>query len=256
MTYPKICRRRLPLLLIALNCTLALPACQQERPKEQAKEQATVKNWMQEPFTKSSQVLLTNGAAFKDGQRLEGASAFLIEAHGQRYAVTAKHLIGEDGGIEPRKQASLLNSEIQAWKLFSRSKATDTITIDKLLNTVDTDSSDALVFSIKGSATGYQALTPRYEAPEDGETVYLIGCPYSEPGCTQNRYPVEVAETSADRYFLKENKEPELSGFSGCPVVDKNGLVIGLLSSSVSTENGEVYTVITPIKVVESYLKK
>lgn len=65
-----------------------------------------LKNWMTEPFAQSLQVLLTNGAEFSDGQRLEGASAFVVQVGQRLYAVSAKHLIGEEGDIEPKKLPS------------------------------------------------------------------------------------------------------------------------------------------------------
>ena len=239
--------------LLAAGCAFAVAGCDPQ-PTQQAGP--PVKNWMVEPFDKSPQVLLTNGAAFTDGQRMDGASAFLVQAGAQRYAVTAKHLIGEDGGIEPKKLPSHLNAELGIWQLFARRQASDTLLIDQLLNTVDADSSDALVFSVKAGKTSYQALVPRYDAPAKGEEVYLIGCPYAEPDCRQNRYPVRVVETSPKEYLLTKNQTPELKGFSGCPVVDKQGQVIGLLSFSVKYQTGEEYSLITPIGVVEAYLKK
>lgn len=238
------------LRLVAAGGALLLAACDSQ-PKQTPAAGAPVKNWMAEPFAQSPQVLLANAAEFSDGQRLEGASAFLVQVGQQQYAVTAKHLLGEDGGIEPQKQPAQLNQEIVAWKLFARQKAPDTVRIDQLLNTQNADSSDALVFSLKKATTRYQTLTPRYDAPTKDEEVYLIGCPYAEPGCTQNRYPVRVVETSPTAYLLTENESPNLSGFSGCPVVDKQGQVIGLLSSTVKYENGEKYTLITPIGVIK-----
>ena len=239
----------------ALGATLVLAGCNGQAP--QTPETAPpVKNWMAEPFAKSPQVLLTNDGQFADGQRLEGASAFLVQEGQTKYAVTAKHLLGEGGGIEPQKIPSQLSKELVAWKLFARQRTTDTLQIDQLLNTLDSDSSDALVFSLKNATTNYQALTPRYDAPAKGEEVYLIGCPYTEQGCAQNRYPVRVVETSPTAYLLTEHADPNLQGFSGCPVVDKQGRVIGLLSSSLKYESGETLTLITPIGVVRQYLQK
>lgn len=236
-------------LLLVAGCTLAVAACNQQ-PTPPAGP--PVKNWMAEPFDKSPQVLLTNAAEFTDGQRLDGASAFLVQVGARRYAVTAKHLIGPDGGIEPKKLPSQLEAQVVAWQLFARSQAADTLYLNRLLNAVDADSSDALVFSFKNAKTSYQALVPRYDAPAEGEEVYLIGCPYAEPDCRQNRYPVRVVETSPSAYVLTESSTPDLSGFSGCPVVDKQGRVVGLLRGSAEVD-GKRYTLITPIGVAAPY---
>ena len=246
---------KLTLQLLAAAGLLTLAACNGQ-PTETRQAAPPVKNWMAEPFAQSPQVLRTNAATFTDGQHLDGASAFLVQVGQRQYALTANHLLGEDGGIEPRKMRSQLNNELVNWKLFARQRAADTVRLAKLLNVADADSSDALVFSLKGGPGKYQALTPRYEAPAAGEEVYIIGCPYAEADCTQNRYPVRVVAATATEYLLAENESPKLSGFSGCPIVDKQGRVLGLLSFTLTHPSGKKYTLITPITVVKNYLQE
>jgi len=243
--------------LLASSVLLSLAACNgQSSPAKDEAAAPPAKNWMAEPFAQSPQVLLANGATFADGQHLDGASAFLVQVGQRQYALTANHLLGPDGGVEPTKKRSQVNGELVSWKLFARQRATDTVQLDKLLNAVDSDSSDALVFSIRGGKSGYHALTPRYDAPAKGEEVYLIGCPYAEADCTQNRYLVRVEDTSETEYLLAQDESPELSGFSGCPVVDKQGRVIGLLSFTLAEPSGKKHTLITPISVVKRYLQE
>lgn len=79
------------------------------------------------------------------------------------------------------------------------------------------------MFSLKDTKTSYHPLTPRYDAPAKGEEVYVVGCPYVEPGCTQNRYPVRVVEASPKEYILTKVPGLVYAGFSGCPVVNKQG---------------------------------
>jgi S1-C subfamily serine protease len=247
--------RTIALRLLAGSAFLGLAACNGQSSHTDEAVAAPVKNWMAEPFAGSPQVLLTNGAAFADGQHLDGASAFLVQVGQRQYALTANHLLGADGGIEPTKKRAQVNGELVAWKLFARRGAPDTVQLDKLLNAVDNDSSDALVFSLRGGKGSYHALTPRYKAPEIGEEVYLIGCPYAEADCTQNRYPVRVEDVSATEYLVEQGESPTLSGFSGCPVVDQQGRVIGLLSFTLAEPSGKKHTLITPISVVKRYLQ-
>src|SRR5690349_13283982 len=49
----------------------------------------------------NKQILLTNNAQFTKNRNLEGASGFLIKHNGANFAVTAKHLLGDAGGVEP-----------------------------------------------------------------------------------------------------------------------------------------------------------
>jgi CBS domain-containing protein len=242
--------------LLASSAILSLAACNGQSSQSKEAAAPPVKNWMAEPFTKSPQVLLANEATFTDGQHVDGASAFLVQVGQRQYALTANHLLGPDGGIEPAKKRSQVAGELVSWKLFARQGATDTVQLDKLLNAVDSDSSDALVFSIRGGKSSYHALTPRYDAPAKGEEVYLIGCPYAEADCTQNRYPVRVEDASETEYLVEQGESPTLSGFSGCPVVDKQGRVIGLLSFTLAEPSGKKHTLITPIGVVKRYLQE
>ena len=245
------------LRLLAGSAVLGLAACHGQSSQPTAAADAPpVQNWMAEPFARSPQVLLANGATFADGQHLDGASAFLVQVGPRQYALTANHLLGADGGLEPTKKRSQVNNELVSWKLFARQRATDTVRLDKLLNAEDADASDALAFSIQGKKSRYHALTPRYSAPAKGEEVYLIGCPYAEADCTQNRYPVRVEDTSETEYLLAQDESPQLSGFSGCPVVDKQGRVLGLLSFTLSEPSGKKHTLITPIGVVKRYLQE
>jgi hypothetical protein len=244
------------LRLLAGSALLGLAACNGQSSQTNEAAAPPVKSWMAEPFARSPQALLTNGATFADGQHMDGASAFLVQVGARQYALTANHLLGADGGIEPTKKRTQVNGELVSWKLFARQGATDTVLLDKLLNSVDSDSSDALVFSVRGGKSGYQALTPRYDAPEIGEEVYLIGCPYAEADCTQNRYPVRVEDVSATEYLVEQGESPTLSGFSGCPVVDKQGRVLGLLSFTLAEPSGKKHTMITPISVMKRYLQE
>lgn len=211
--------------------------------------------WIMEPFSNSKQVLLTNNAKFKSGGVLKGASAFLMDLDGKTVAVTVKHLLGEDGGVTPSIVPSKLDKDLISWELYSRYESKDTLHFEKNLSKNDDPKIDIIAFTIKESVTDYLKLKPRYTIPMSNEKFYLIGCPYSEKNCKQNKYELPFNfYNKADGYSpvpilglsMWDYEKVDFSGFSGAPVVDKNGDVIGVLTGRM----GLVFTVI-PVSVLK-----
>src|SRR3954470_7083287 len=70
--------------------------------RSSATRAATRESWMADAPAKWPQFVLTNKATFSGHTALGGASAFLVRVpDGRVLAATAKHLIGEAGGVEP-----------------------------------------------------------------------------------------------------------------------------------------------------------
>lgn len=80
------------------------------------------------------QILLTNWGEFNGHTSLYGASSFLVEYKNKIYAATAKHLIGEDGGVLPVIAPNELSDAIKNWKMYPRvpvDETTDTVIVGK-----------------------------------------------------------------------------------------------------------------------------
>jgi S1-C subfamily serine protease len=88
---------------------------------------------------------------------------------------------------------------------------------------------DILLFSIKSMSPGIQVLPLRSSKVRPGETVYIVGNPYSSNKSVRIATKV-VRQLGLD--ILIEQGNDELPGFSGSPVVDSNGHVVGVFSSS------------------------
>ena len=213
-------------------------------------------NWITEPFNDAKQVLLTNNAKFKSGGTLKGASAFLMDLDGKTVAVTVKHLLGEDGGVTPTVLPSKLDKDVITWELYSRQQSKDTLHFDKVITKNDDPKIDIIAFTIKEKATNYLKLKPRFTVPMRNEKFYLIGCPYDEKNCKQMKYELPFNFYSkADEYSpvptlglsMWDYEKVDFSGFSGAPVVDKNGEVIGVLTG----KSGLVFTII-PVSVLKT----
>jgi len=72
----------------------------------------------------------------------------------------------------------------------------------------------------------------RGDPVEKDDTVYLLGCPYSHDDCRQNVYPGRVRGTYYQEISFTLSAMIDLSGFSGAPVVDNNGHLVGILTGS------------------------
>jgi hypothetical protein len=204
------------------------------------------------------QTLLTNSAKFKGERELDGASGFLIDYKNSTFAVTAKHLLGEAGGIEPEIQLTALESNLIEWKMMPRSnvKSQETVSLNTLGLKYTNSIADILILNVISKTFTVKRLIPNFEIPKENEKLYLVGCPYSEDNCRQNVYEVTFSEFESSESVLicELNKNIELSGFSGSPLLNKKGEVVGVLVGGGEFE-GKTFVTATHIKEIQKILK-
>ena len=71
-------------------------------------------------------------------------------------------------------------------------------------------------------------LVPRNMPVAVGETVYLVGVPYTDAKSAQNVYKGVVTGRPLPHYFTYEfSPAVKINGFSGAPIVDGRGLLVG-----------------------------
>lgn len=201
------------------------------------------------------QILLTNSAEFTNDRMMEGASGFLIKYGGATFAVTAKHLLGEAGGVEPEIKINNLSSSLKKWEMMPRivtNAARETVKLDAKGLNFSKPLNDILFLKVISTNFEIESLTPNFNLPVSGEKLFLIGCPYSEEKCKQNSYPLEFIESDeAENSLIFEIKSNvDLSGFSGAPVVNAKGEVFGALVSG-GTAEGKNYAVATNINEIQ-----
>jgi S1-C subfamily serine protease len=147
---------------------------------------------------------------------------------------TALHLIGEAGGVEPPIAVNNLDTVLQSWKVHPRTEPDKAIEADKVaVAGLDRKNADWLVLSTKkpSGALPATALRLRANPVQVGEKVFLIGCPYSEPNCKQNVYEGKVTKRAfGDRFQYTLSPPVDLRGFSGAPIVDSQGHVVGVMT--------------------------
>jgi len=181
------------------------------------------------------QIVLTNVAEFRGHTPLHGASCFLLEASsGTTWAATALHLIGENGGVEPEINVRQLDQKISTWRMFPRTVPESYVEIDKVaVGGLGQGGDDWLLLTIKASNRALPAtpLKLRSRPVQVGEMVFLIGCPYEEEDCKQNVYAGTVVERGNAAFFRYNLETPvDIRGFSGAPIVDKDGHLVGVMT--------------------------
>jgi hypothetical protein len=224
------------LLVNAAGCDQKLPnAAPPTKPATPTQVNSRLaEDWISKPINEWPQIVLTNHAEFTGHTSLDGASSFLIQADNDRVlAATAAHLIGSAGGVEPKIRVSELPSTIRSWKMFPRSKPDEFVEI-KALTTKDLERKglDWLLFSVNlPDRLPAYPLKVRQEAIQVGESVFLIGCPYAERECVQNVYRgIVTARGSADRFRYDIDPPVDIRGFSGAPIIDQQGYLVGIMT--------------------------
>lgn len=219
--------RTLPVLLLLTALALS--------PAASLAATATPEPWSKRSPAEWPQMVLTHSARFRGHTGLNGASAFLLRTpKGEIVGATALHLLGVNGGVEPELPAPQLNNVLEDWSLYPRTKPRDAITVtglgpmapprrggDWLLLRIDLAQLPPTV----------HVLTPRAQPVQVGETVYLVGVSYAEPGVAQKVYSGKVTQRAAGNNFRFDIAPyVDIRGFSGAPILDKDGFVVGVTS--------------------------
>jgi S1-C subfamily serine protease len=190
--------------------------------------------WATKPHSEWPQLVLTNDAQFNDHTALQGASAFLVRADdGRVLAATASHLIGAAGGVEPQIAIAELDQAIRRWTMFPRTMRDREVEVGGIAaDDLDAPDLDWLVLTIKNAPSSLPAtpLKIRSEPAQIEEEVLLVGCPYSERRCVQNVYAGKITARQDDRFRYDIAPPVDIHGFSGAPIVDRNGYLVGVMT--------------------------
>jgi S1-C subfamily serine protease len=118
--------------------------------------------------------------------------------------------------------------------MFPRTVPQAFVDIDGLgLSGLDRRGGDWLILKLKHPAAALpaQPLQIRKDPVKIGEKVYLVGCPYSERDCKQNVYSGKVtARAFGDRFRYDLTPPVEIPGFSGAPIIDETGHLVGVMT--------------------------
>lgn len=186
------------------------------------------------------EIALVNGIEFVNPKydQPKFSCGFLIKYNNETFAVTAKHILKV---IKPESMKTLsLEGHIKNWALYPLNNKSEIVICDKLLNVdkselLDAKSSyynDWLVFSIRQNSSHIVPLEIRSTPLIQGEKLYVVGWTRTMESGPQRVYEFEYYKTVSNRILLKDILVPEkFGGLSGAPVVDENGLLVGIVSN-------------------------
>jgi len=214
----------------------------------------SINNWKKENYIDSTQILLTNEYNVRDSYSF-GASSFLIKAKNETLLCTAKHLLGDAMGIIPEVKTDSFNELLKYWKAYPRNNTicSDTILGKSIVNK-DINSIDVILqkCTIKPNSK-IEVLYPRFSKIIKGENLEIIGCEYSDTECHQKKFKAIMDSYENGKIWIKSHSIFDASGFSGAPVIDNKGYVIGVISAG-GEFNNELYLIIEPISKLKQYL--
>ncbi len=183
------------------------------------------------------QILLRNNGIFAGHSPARGACSFLVDGdNGSVWLATSVQMLGDEGGVRPPVNADRLAAELYLWRAYfpgDESSFVDAVGGDALVSAVGPG---WLALKIASSP----ALLPaspvklRHNPPAAGETVYLVGLPAGDrTGASQHLYAAQVTaahqEDPSQFGFTLAVPFP-LSGFTGAPIVDVRGDLVGVLT--------------------------
>jgi len=195
---------------------------------------------------KFADIALTNKIDFVDSKfdQPRFSCGFLIKFNADTFAVTAKHLLKI---IKTDEMKTLtFENHIKDWILYPLDKKTQVVVTDKLLNEnksellndKSTYNEDWLLFSIKTNHSMVKPLELRTTPLAPGEKVYVVGWTRKMEEGNQRVYEFEYYKSIGNRLLLKDIIVPEqFGGLSGAPVIDKQGLVVGIVSGGTVDPN-------------------
>ncbi len=228
--------------------------------------------WASRPTKDWPPLVLLQEAHFKHHSPMAAGCASVIRLpSGDVVALTAGHLLGRPGGVQPGflrgalsldpQKLATLDAEISSWKLFlpdqQDQKSLRAVGLFGPANQFDEDC-DQVLLRLSGPATAFpvKPLDIRLKPVVSGERVRVIKYELTDGALRQVILP---ARRIPGLGFTCQLEEPaELDGCSGAPVIDEDGLLVAIVTggglmdalsqtSIVRIFSGHAITELTPV---------
>jgi S1-C subfamily serine protease len=194
--------------------------------------------WMAQPTAQWPQVLLEPDILFKDKTKVQGASGFLMRLPNKVVvAATARHVIGEQVNLET------FDASFTSFFMHAPAAAGKKVGLRKLvLKPGDAKALDAVLMTVTTPGNWPVEVRPARATPAAvGETVYLLAVPDDEHSA-QNVYKGVVQRREGDSGFAYDFADhAEQRGFSGAPILDAQGNIVGMHLGSISSTDGKTF---------------
>lgn len=182
------------------------------------------------------QMLLRNNGIFAGHTPARGACSFLVEGRSGTWLATSAQLLGLEGGVAPPVLPEKLNEDLHVWRAYFPVDDSSFVDAPGGSSLVSAVGSGLLALKL-GTVPATLPATPlklRHNPPASGETVYLVGLPSDDhSGASQHLYEGQVTSAQQQdpaQFGFTLNRPFQLSGFTGAPIIDLRGELVGVLT--------------------------
>ena len=225
-------------ILIIFTC--ALIACNSQSTSNNYEEEIKVNKPLNRDFYKNNQVLLTNQIQFKNREFTYGASAFLVKESDSTFVYTAMHLLGPAMGITPFIPKDSFALLLDSWLAFPRYDAITSDTISITGANFSKSEQDKLCLYTNYKNDSITPLIISSQKPQKGDSLYIIGCEYSDMSCYQKIFSGLYSHHLKHVINLTIDSHVNLAGFSGAPIINSSNEVVGIVGGASSFDGKTV----------------
>ncbi len=175
--------------------------------------------------TIANNILFSNRITLKDGQSQSGGQSFLLQVGDKILVASAVHLMGTALGFTEDITAAQAKDRLKRWELQSGSQVVQTDGI--------ADAQGDLLFLDLAAADSsrYRVLQPAVPSLYKDSVYYLLGPVAGNPGSTPlHLYPLRYYKAKQNFIYMENITGQPFNGYSGAPIVDRWGGVVGILS--------------------------
>lgn len=163
--------------------------------------------------------------------------------------VTALHLLGPAGGMNPQIPAAQLRQRVQ--RVRGERFSDDAVIVDADLAVTSSGFPLNASGNARGDVTAFRvvknlgATVMKLAArnPRAGEWVWLVGDEYKNNPQSLRPYPAQVTGVDENGLELRLANSFDLTGFSGAPVVNSKSEVVGILISGDDKGNATAHDI-------------
>ncbi len=172
-------------------------------------------------------------------------NGFLIDIGDEILAVTCKHVFWENRQKDMKTIS--INGKIVEWKMIDKNDTSQYIILGDLINSDENEiigerntEKDFLVFKIKENHSNIKPLKLAVNHVQSGDTLYKTGRTFAFKNVEPKIYKSTVQKYAGSNLLCNMLVYENIAGLSGSPVTNKDGELVGIVSSwyfDLETEN-------------------
>jgi hypothetical protein len=232
-------------VVLGIIAYITMSTMKESRLERQVNHPVPSAAWAATPTNDWPALVLLQRAEFEHHTPLEAGCACLVRLPSSNIvALTAGHLLGRAGGVSPGflygglggldlRRLATLTDEITSWDLYlpeQEEKAVEVVGLFGRADDFDTDC-DQVLLQLSPHNTTYpvKPLDVRLGLVTFDEPLRLITYAVDQDG-NLRQVVYNATRVPGLIFTCRLDKPADLNGCSGAPVVDKNGLLVGIVT--------------------------